>query len=278
VASNGRKNWDLKKNPGFENPLTRDMLYTRVVEQFFTKDYHGAPFVLFGPAHLASLAVVLLFNLSFILVRRSPDQRLRQVLRVGMAIWLVLNELSWHVWNWAIGDWNVQTMLPLQLCNVFVFLSAWMLLTRSRKIYELAYFLGIGGAIQPLITPDAGMYGFPHFRFIQPVISHGLIISAVVYLTVVEGFRPTWKSIGRSVVAGNLYLLVIGLVVNPLLGSNYLMTAYKPDVTSLLTLLAPWPWYILEYEGVGLVTFLILYLPFAVLDWRRDARAARSYS
>jgi hypothetical integral membrane protein (TIGR02206 family) len=242
-----------------------------IVEQFFTKDYHGAPFVLFGPAHLASLAVVLLFNLAFILVRRSSSQGQRRGLRIGMAIWLVLNELSWHVWNWAIGDWNVQTMLPLQLCNVFVFLSAIMLLTRSRKIYEYAYFLGIGGAIQPLITPDAGMYGFPHFRFIQPVISHGLIISAVVYLTVVEGFRPTWKSIPRVMLAGNLYLLFIALVVNPLLGSNYLMTAYKPDVTSLLTLLSPWPWYILEYEAVGLLIFLILYLPFAIGDRRKLA-------
>ena len=243
------------------------------MEQFFTKDYHGAPFVLFGPAHLASLAVVLLFNLSFILVRRSPSQKLRQVFRLGMAVWLLVNELSWHVWNWAIGEWTVQTMLPLQLCNVFVFLSAIMLLTRSRKIYEYAYFLGIGGAIQTLITPDAGMYGFPHFRFIQPVISHGLIISAVIYLTVVEGFRPTWKSIPRVVLAGNLYLFFIALVVNPLLGSNYLMTAYKPDVTSLLTLLAPWPWYILEYEGVGLLIFLILYLPFVIHDRRKPALA-----
>ena len=246
------------------------------MEQFFTKDYHGAPFVLFGPVHLASLAVVLLFNLSFILVRRSSSPGLRRGLRLGMAAWLVLNELAWHVWNWAVGYWNVQTMLPLQLCNVFVFLSAVMLFTRSRTIYEYAYFLGIGGAIQPLITPDAGMYGFPHFRFIQPVISHGLIISAAVYLTVVEGFRPTWKSMAHAVLAGNLYLLLIAVVVNPVLGSNYLMTAYKPDVTSLLTLLAPWPWYILEYEAVGLVIFLILYLPFAVLDWRKGVRAARS--
>ena len=73
------------------------------------------------------------------------------------------------------------------------------------------------------------------------------------------------------VLVGNLYLFFIALVVNPLLGSNYLMTAYKPDVTSLLTLLAPWPWYILEYEGVGLLIFLILYLPFAIVDRRKPA-------
>jgi hypothetical integral membrane protein (TIGR02206 family) len=243
------------------------------VEQFFTKDYHGAPFVLFGPAHLAFLAGVLLFNLSFILVRRSPNPGLRQALRLGMAAWLVLNELGWHVWNWAIGDWSVKTTLPLQLCSLFVFLSAAMLVTRSRTIYEYAYFLGIGGAFQALMTPDAGMFGFPHFRFIEPMVSHGLIISASVYLTVVEGFRPTWKSIPRVALAANLYLLLIAMV-NHLLGSNYLMIAYKPDVPSLITLLAPWPWYILEFEGIGLLTFLILYLPFAIQDLRKPVLAA----
>jgi len=244
-----------------------------VVEQFFTKDYHGAPFVLFGTAHLAFLAGILLFNLSFILVRRSSNQRLRRDLRLGMAAWLVLNELSWHVWNWAIGDWNVQTTLPLQLCSLFVFLSAAMLVTRSRMIYEYAYFLGVGGAFQALMTPDSGIYGFPHFRFFEPLIAHGLIISASVYLTVVEGFRPTWKSIPRVALAANLYLLLMALV-NRLLGSNYLFTVYKPDVPSLITILAPWPWYLLEFEVLGLVTFLILYLPFAVRDWRKDIRAA----
>jgi len=163
-------------------------------------------------------------------------------------------------------------MLPLQLCSLFVFLSAAMLVTRSRKIYEYAYFLGIGGAFQALMTPDSGMYGFPHFRFFEPLISHGLIISASVYLTVVEGFRPTWKSIPRVALAANLYLLLMALV-NYLLGSNYLFTAYKPDVPSLLTVLAPWPWYILEFEAVGLVTFLILYLPFAIRDLRKPGLA-----
>jgi len=25
--------------------------------------------------------------------------------------------------------------------------------------------MGIGGALQALLTPDLGLYGFPHFRF-----------------------------------------------------------------------------------------------------------------
>ncbi|GAB4481644.1 MAG: hypothetical protein OHK0031_03670 [Anaerolineales bacterium] len=32
-------------------------------------------------------------------------------------------------------------------------------------IYELLYFMGIGGALQALLTPDVGIYGFPHYRY-----------------------------------------------------------------------------------------------------------------
>jgi len=50
---------------------------------------------------------------------------------------------------------------------------------------------------------------------------------------------------------------------------------HKPPTASLLDLLPPWPWYILWMEAIGLVVMcLILYLPFAVKDWRAKARAS----
>jgi hypothetical integral membrane protein (TIGR02206 family) len=69
-------------------------------------------------------------------------------------------------------------MLPLQICSLMVWVSGIMLVTRSFKIYEFAYFLGIGGGLQALATPDLGIYGFPHFRFFQTFLSHGLIVAA----------------------------------------------------------------------------------------------------
>ena len=36
--------------------------------------------------------------------------------------------------------------------------------------------------------------------------------------------------------------------------------------TSLIDVLGPWPWYILALEGVGLVLFFLLYLPFAIRE------------
>lgn len=62
-------------------------------------------------------------------------------------------------------------------------------------------------------------------------------------------------------------------VVNLLIGSNYLFIAHKPPTASLLDLLPEWPWYILWIEVIGVATGLILYLPFAIQDWRVKAKA-----
>jgi uncharacterized membrane protein YwaF len=40
----------------------------------------------------------------------------------------------------------------------------------------------------------------------------------------------------------------------------------KPETASLLDMLPAWPIYILYMEALGMVTFLILYLPFMVKD------------
>ncbi len=165
--------------------------------QFFAANYRGPAFELLGTAHLGALAFLVLLNLYLIRFRNASDGT-KAALRWILASILIINEAAWHYWNYVVGTWTLQTMLPLQLCSVFVWLGAWMLMTKSYRIYEFTYFMGIAGAIQALATPDLGIYGFPHFRFFQTFISHGLIITSAIYMTVVEGFRPTWKSMIRS--------------------------------------------------------------------------------
>jgi uncharacterized membrane protein YwaF len=46
--------------------------------------------------------------------------------------------------------------------------GAYMLVTRSYVVYEFAYFMGIASAIQALLTPDLGLYGFPTFASSKP--------------------------------------------------------------------------------------------------------------
>ena len=243
------------------------------MSQFFAKDWNGAPFQLFGPPHVIALILVVLVNLSLVRLR-GASLKTRRVIRYGLAATLVITESLWHIWNWSIGQWTIQTMLPLHICSAMVWICAFMLVTENYTLYEYIYFLGIGAASQALLTPDAGRYGFPHFRFFQAILSHGSIVTAAVYMTVVEGFRPYWMSLVRLAIAGNVYLAFVALV-NALLGSDYMFIARKPDTPSLIDLLGPWPWYIVSLELIALVVCLLLYLPFAIRDWRAKAVAAQ---
>jgi hypothetical integral membrane protein (TIGR02206 family) len=235
--------------------------------QFFAADYQGGAFVLFGPAHIAALLSILLLNLYLARFRQAAEasrRRIRWIL--AGSIWTA--ESAWHIWNLATQQWSVRYLLPLHLCSAMIWLSGLMLISGNYRLYEFVYFLGIGGAIQYLATPDLGIYGFPHFRFFQTFLSHGLMLTSAVYMTVVEGLRPTWRSTLRVAFWANIYALTI-FMVNRALGSNYLMINAKPDVPSLLDFLPPWPYYIIYMEVIGATTILLLYLPFARRDFCR---------
>ena len=234
------------------------------MELFFAGNYPGPEFKFLGGAHISALAFLVFLNL-FLFRFKNANSRTKHIIRWILALILWGNEVAWHIWNYAVGKWSVQTMLPLHLCSILVWLGALMLVTKNYQIYELMYLMGIGGAIQALATPDLGIYGFPHFRFFQTFISHGLIITSAIYMTVVESFRPTWKSILRVAIWMNIYMVPVFLL-NKAIGSNYLMINHKPETASLLDLLPPWPTYILYMEAIGIVTVLLLYLPFAVKD------------
>jgi hypothetical integral membrane protein (TIGR02206 family) len=233
-------------------------------------DYTGNPFQLFGIWHLVALAVIVILNFALLGFRKSSDET-RKAVRWTIAIVLWLDELSWHVWNIYWGHWTIQTMLPLHICSILIWLAGFMLIFKNYRIYEFAYFIGIGGAMQALLTPDAGIYGFPHYRVFQTFISHGLLITAAVFMTTVEGFRPTWKSFWRVLIGINIYAAII-FPINHLLGTNYLFINGKPATASLLDALPAWPYYLIYMELIAFAIFLLLYLPFIIKDARINKR------
>jgi hypothetical integral membrane protein (TIGR02206 family) len=234
--------------------------------EFFARDYSGGAFEFLGTAHLTAIAILILLNLYLFRYRNADDSRKRTV-RWTLALILWGNEIAWHYWNYSVGNWTIQTMLPLHLCSLLVWTGALMLVTKNYSIYEFMYLAGIGGAIQALATPDLGIYGFPHFRFFQTFISHGLVITSAIFMTVVERYRPTWKSLLRVAIWLNIYMVIV-YFINIAIGSNYLMINAKPSTPSLLDLLPEWPIYILYMEVIGVFSFILLYLPFAIRDWQ----------
>jgi hypothetical integral membrane protein (TIGR02206 family) len=156
-------------------------------------------------------------------------------------------------------------MLPMQMCDwgmVVVMVAMW---TGSQRWFEVAYFWGIGGTLQAVLTPNLP-YGFPDWRFISFFTSHCGIIVGVVFLMLTRGFRPYPISIVRVWLWSEFYF-VVTLAVDKLTGYNYGFLLHKPEAFSILSFLSDsWPLYLLQMHGVALLFFLVLYAPFAVFD------------
>lgn len=238
---------------------------------------HPGGFIAFSASHRIVLALFVLAVLMLYLLRQHLSHPRRRIAgRFILAMLLIGCELSLNIWYIAQGVFRAKDTLPLELCSISLYLCIIMLLCRSYAAYQIAYFTGIGGALQALLTPVLA-YPFPHFRFIVFFLSHALIILSALYMTWVEDMRPTWRSILITMGFLNVLLIIVS-GVNALTGGNYMFVARKPETASLLDLLGPYPWYLLSLEAVALVLFVLLYLPFALSDLRRRRQRAISDS
>lgn len=218
--------------------------------------------LLFSASHLISLCVTLALLLFLFLFRNKSWMKRggRWLILLGLAgseIWL-------NYWYLSTNMWDIRYTLPFQLCSISLYLCVWMLLMRQKWVFEVVYFLGVGGALQALLTPEL-FYDFPHFRFLHFFIAHISIILAVFYMLWVEKFQVKFKSVWKAFAALNVIALVVFLV-NRLTGGNYMFLAQKPTNASLIDFLGPYPWYILTLELVVLIIFLLLFAPFFIKE------------
>lgn len=154
------------------------------------------------------------------------------------------------------GTARWQDALPLHLCDLVLGIVALALATRWQFAYELAYFYGLAGSTQALLTPDLSG-AFPVWRLAYFFGAHGAVIAAVLYLTLHEGMRPRPRSTRYAMAGLAVYVAAIGSL-NALLDTNYGYLCQKPAHPSLLDWLGPWPWYIGAMGAIGLVCFELL--------------------
>jgi hypothetical integral membrane protein (TIGR02206 family) len=208
-------------------------------------------FEAFSLAHGLGVAMAAAIVIGIVVFReRLRTPRSNRNARYALVAVLVGCELSLQAWYGITDNWGLHS-LPFQLCSIMMWLSALLLLTRNRKLYEITFFLGIMGAFQALLTPNLDV-SYPQFRYFHFFVAHGAIVGASVFLTVIEGYRPTASSVFRAL-AWLHALAIPAAITNAATGSNFMFLARKPDTASMLDLLAPWPWYILQLELVALV-------------------------
>jgi hypothetical integral membrane protein (TIGR02206 family) len=226
----------------------------------------------YGLPHLTVifLTLVLPFALSAI-VWRTKSRRVEKLIVGVITAILVLNYIVYLIFIRSRGTATWQQMLPMQLCDwgmVVVIVAMW---TGNHRWFEVAYFWGIGGTLQAVLTPDL-RFGFPDWRFMSFFISHCGIIIGVVFVMLTRRYRPYPMSIVRVFLWSEFYF-VVTFIVDKLTGVNYGFLLHKPEAFSILSFLSnSHSLYVLQMHGLALLFFLGLYAPFAIVDLVRRVR------
>ena len=186
-----------------------------------------ATFEPFGLQHWLGTAIAVAVGVLVpMLLRWRADPQGQDTARKIIAICLIVDTGLGTVMRAGVYGLPLLEHLPLQLCGMSVILGAFMLWLRSYRLYEVLYFWGTGGVLTALLTPDVEQ-AFPHPLFLLFFLSHGLAFMAVMFATLVMGFRPRAASflIVMPVTAACALLMY---PVNLMLGSNYLFLLAKP--------------------------------------------------
>jgi hypothetical integral membrane protein (TIGR02206 family) len=220
----------------------------------------------YSPSHLTVifLTVALPFVLALI-VHRTKSRLLERSICFAISALLLINYVAYLIVARQFGVAAWQKMLPMQLCDwamVVIIVALW---TGSRRWLEMAYFWGIGGTLQALITPNL-RFGFPDLRFISFFVAHSGIIIGIIFLMLIYGFRPRPIGILRTIAWTEFYF-VIAFTVDLLTGENYGFLLHKPEAASLLNVLSDSRLlYLIEFHLLAWIFFCALYAPFAIVD------------
>jgi hypothetical integral membrane protein (TIGR02206 family) len=210
------------------------------------------------------LTIALPILLAF-LVHRTKSRVLERSICFAISVLLLINYVAYLIVGRQFGVAVWQKMLPMQLCDWAMVVIIGALWTGNRRWLEVAYFWGIGGTLQAIITPNL-RFGFPDLRFISFFVAHSGIIIGIVFLMLIYGFRPRALGVLRTFAWTELYF-VIAFTTDLLTGENYGFLLHKPEAASLLSFLSDsLPAYLLEFHALAFLFFALLYAPFAIVD------------
>ena len=225
-------------------------------------------FEAFGTSHYLMLALFVVGVLTLVWQGRRArgtlaEERSRRVFSAS----IIATAVPLQILQFLPGDWDFDTSLPLQLCDMAWIAAAYALWTRRPRACALTYYWGLTLTSQALITPGL-VQPFPHPRFIGYWAMHLLVVWAAVYLTAAMGVRPSWR-VYRSTIGLTLLWALTVMAFNVAFGTNYGFLNAKPGTGSILDLLGPWPWYV-----VTEIVLLTALWAMITLPWTTGKRRA----
>ena len=236
----------------------------------FGDDYRCYP--LYGGIHLTELALSLAFIAGMAWWYRRSSARTRRRILIGVTLLLVLDEAALLLGMALTGQWN-WSYLPLHLCSINVFVCLYNTLTDRNWCKEELYALCIPGAALALLCPSwLDVPSWWTLINLHSVSIHALLVLYPVLL-VAGGYRPSPRRVPQ--VLAFLFGSALPIYfLNKSLNTNFyfLNNPYGNIITSTFTELLGEKYYILGFLPAIALALAVMYLPWALKEWRSRGR------
>lgn len=219
--------------------------------------------------HLVSIPVFFLLLFVF----RAKKERTQLLVLYTMCTLCVIFYLINDYYFYIRGT-QIFAMLPLQLCNIGVFLIPIAVITRKPLLQDFVFYLSVPGALAALLTPNADYSDIPYSMMTFSFYLSHYVIAVVPLLLAGWGiYKPTPSvrkalrlSVTVFVLAGCLHLFNLFLNNTLDIGANYFFTVieYSAPINPLFALFAtliPYDFfYLLPALPVLLIYIVVVYL------------------
>lgn len=209
---------------------------------------------LFGTSHIIILLITIIAPFFFYLLKKKYHSTV--IPETVLSILIISAEFAYIITKLYSGTFDIRYHLPLQLCDLAAIMIVLSFITQRKVFFEAAFFWGMGGTLQALITPDLKV-DFPHVDFFVFFFMHSGIVIGVLYYSFSGTGRLLKYSFLRVFFITQIYIIIM-LPVNYAINANYGYLMEKPFNGSLMDYLGPWPWYLLSFELVGFILFFLL--------------------
>ncbi|MGO9761268.1 MAG: TIGR02206 family membrane protein [Solirubrobacteraceae bacterium] len=208
--------------------------------------------------HLAALAVLALSAVLAVWAPRRHPGRWTVIAARALALLIFAGWAGEYVADVVLGTWSTQYDLPLQLTDAISVASIVALWTRRALAIELMYFWSLTATLQATLTPDL-YQTFPSVYYFTYYIYHVGAITGGCLLVLGCRLYPRPGAVRRVYAATFAFTLIAGLG-DVITGGNYMFLREKPEYSSLLNVLGPWPWYIASTTVLALVLLVLVKL------------------
>ena len=227
--------------------------------------FTDAPFKAFGLSHGVAVACLLVIGFFLLrVVRKDPDSdhKVLRYILAGILLYSPFSDPINALLRHGRDSWEIiyATEFPLYLCDWVAVVLGIALIKKSQRLTEIGYAWGMAGTAQGLITPVLG-YNWPALEYFSFFNQHGMGPIAAILLIWGFGLRPE-KGAYKRIWLWTWGYVVIVMILNLLLGTNYGFLNGKPEVATAYDYLGPYPWYLISLHGIAAVVYWLLLLPF----------------